>query len=122
MGSIYFITCLDTGRVKIGYTSGSPEKRLKALQTGSPTILRMLAMYPGTVVEERILHERFGDCRLHGEWFQPNDFMFQNMAFIAWTTAVDSHLKGRLVPEWARIFLLAMNEENQLPDHIRELL
>jgi hypothetical protein len=64
---IYFIS--DGDRVKIGYTARNPHRRLKQLQTGSSRRLYLLAAMPGTMADERALHERFASLRVSGEWF-----------------------------------------------------
>lgn len=71
VGTIYYIGDGD-GHVKIGYTGGRAEDRMRALQTGTPARLRLLATQPGTMQEERALHRRFGHARVRrdGEWFR----------------------------------------------------
>jgi hypothetical protein len=70
---IYAIACEETHRIKIGYTSGrSAYKRLKSMQTGSPTRLTIVAEYDeGTRKQENDLHNALSDLGmwLHGEWF-----------------------------------------------------
>jgi hypothetical protein len=68
---IYFISDLSgVGPVKIGYTSGSVEERRKALQTGSPMQLAIVAMAEGSEFAEKRLHDICEPERLHGEWFK----------------------------------------------------
>lgn len=69
-GFVYAIECSRTHAVKIGW-SASPESRLKALQTGAPFRLRLLAQFPGTLRDEHALRRRFKRHRLHGEWLAP---------------------------------------------------
>lgn len=59
----YFVQGDD--KVKIG-KSVDPVRRLPELQTGSPVLLKLLAV---TVTPEPILHARFAHSRAHGEWF-----------------------------------------------------
>ncbi len=66
--SVYFITCRQTGTVKIGH-SVEPLARLKEIQTGHPFGLKLEAVMPGNHEQERALHGRFADDRLKGEWF-----------------------------------------------------
>lgn len=67
---IYVIQADNGGPVKIGYTSGDDaERRCRDLQVGNPERLRIVATFPGTVRDERAIHERFSDARLVGEWF-----------------------------------------------------
>lgn len=69
-GSIYFIACLPMNAVKIGYTAAGAMNRLVAMQTGCPAPLKLYATVPGTMEEERRLHEAFQPLSIHGEWFR----------------------------------------------------
>ena len=69
---VYFIENVETGRIKIGFTTGSVNSRVSTLQTGSDCQLRLL----GSVVAsfdygttEAQLHRRLGKWRHRGEWF-----------------------------------------------------
>jgi len=68
--SIYIVQASGRDKVKIGFTEGSVEHRLKALQTGCPESLALLASFPGTKAEEVALHKRFSQFALVGEWFE----------------------------------------------------
>jgi hypothetical protein len=70
--SLYFIQAGADGPIKIG-VAGNVGARLKTLQTASPFPLRLLAVVPGDVEDERSLHRRFASDRLSGEWFRPSD-------------------------------------------------
>lgn len=68
-GYVYVVGRGEQGDpVKIGW-SGTPEGRVKQLQTGSPHVLRLLDTHPGPEELENFLHEEFAPSRLHGEWF-----------------------------------------------------
>jgi hypothetical protein len=69
-GYVYFIACEPMEAVKIGFTTKSPSSRLRALQTGSPSPLKMLGYVPGTQDEERKLHAAFSPLCIHLEWFR----------------------------------------------------
>lgn len=70
MGHIYFIKRVGCGRyVKIGYTT-SIQKRLHTLQTASPEPLEILGAAPGTMKQERHIHEVLGKHHERGEWFR----------------------------------------------------
>jgi hypothetical protein len=72
---IYFIQNEISKAIKIGF-SDSPIRRLVSLQTATPDPLVLLATTDGGFKEEQILHQRFEDFRLAGEWFShenPND-------------------------------------------------
>ena len=65
----YFIQDAETLRIKIG-VSDDPQARLKSLQCGSSTRLRLLGSIDGDLEAE--LHRRLSNSRLHGEWFEPS--------------------------------------------------
>lgn len=67
--SVYFITCRKTGMVKIG-CAYDPFQRLKTLQMGSPTKLKIEALLKGSTKRERQLHKLLAKHRAHGEWFR----------------------------------------------------
>lgn len=69
---VYFIRGTESGRIKIGTTTGWAKARLDALQIGSPEPLEWLCNLPGGRDAERALHAEFAAYRLHGEWFAPN--------------------------------------------------
>lgn len=67
---VYFVECTRTRRIKIG-SAINPPARLKGLQCGSPTELRIITAEPYAITGELELHRMFGKARLHGEWFRP---------------------------------------------------
>lgn len=69
-GVVYFIQAVESGRIKIGYSSNSGKRRLAEMSTGSPEQLEVLGEVPGDVAFERELHRRLRHSRLHGEWFE----------------------------------------------------
>lgn len=69
---VYFIRGEITGLIKIGFTTGDPQKRLRSLQCGSPDILKLIAVKPGEHLDEVKLHQRFATWRRFGEWFYPS--------------------------------------------------
>lgn len=70
IGWVYFIRSGETGLVKIGWTAGDAEKRLKDLQTGNGESLRLLMQTPGTQRDEKALHRRYAEYHVRGEWFR----------------------------------------------------
>lgn len=66
----YFVQSESGGPIKIGYTRQDPSQRLANLQTGSPTILKIVGLIEGNV--ESSLHVKFASDRIHGEWFNPS--------------------------------------------------
>ena len=80
-GCTYFIQAKSGGDIKIGYTSKSdPIQRLRGIQTGNPKKLQIVGILRGN--REAQLHAKFGDIRLEGEWFKPEqalvDFIEKN--------------------------------------------
>lgn len=67
-GVIYIAKCQDF--YKIGHTTGDAEHRLSGLQTGNPFRVELVGTIPGTVSQERNLHQRFAHKRERGEWFR----------------------------------------------------
>jgi hypothetical protein len=55
--------------VKIGFTSGCPQRRMNSFQAGSPVPLELLAYTDGTLALERAFHEVFAPLASHREWF-----------------------------------------------------
>lgn len=68
-GTVYVIEGAP-GLYKIGFTAGSVGKRLRQLQTGNPTALRIEMTLTGTARDEQRLHALFSDKRTVGEWFE----------------------------------------------------
>jgi hypothetical protein len=61
------------GPVKIGYTDGdrgAAHKRIAVLEPGCPWPLRLVCVMEGSLYDERQLHERFAEFRIHREWFR----------------------------------------------------
>lgn len=72
MGFVYFAVG-QVGSdlmVKIGYTSGDPHQRVRALQIGSPVNLDVFGWIRGSVALEQKFHRTFASLRVHGEWFE----------------------------------------------------
>lgn len=67
-GFVYFAKEVGKDVVKIGF-SKDPASRLKTLQTAHAGELKILHSFPGTISDERRIHEQFRDHRLSGEWF-----------------------------------------------------
>lgn len=105
---IYYIACTATQRIKIGYTRGEPEVRLKQLQTGSASDLRLMACHQGTADDERALHERFATHRIRGEWFEVCDPVLDHLSLIIWFSATEFAMTGEDPPLWIKAGLRAM--------------
>lgn len=70
-GFVYFVEAVDTGRIKIGWSKESPERRLRELSAACPFELRLLGAMVGCKVEEAHKHRLFECSRVPGkrEWF-----------------------------------------------------
>lgn len=105
---IYYIACTATERMKIGYTRGEPEVRLKQLQTGSAAALRLVACHQGSPTSEKELHERFATDRIRGEWFKMSDALLEHVSLIIWFSATEFAVSGEEPPLWIKAGLRAM--------------
>lgn len=69
---VYVVRSEDEKLLKIGQTR-TPAKRLKTLQATSPGKLTFVGGFEGgpagAAYHEAMLHARFRDERVHGEWF-----------------------------------------------------
>lgn len=73
--TVYIIRAESTGKVKIG-RSKNPDQRLACLQMASPDHLTIVRLIEGAGrFEETWLHQRFGQLRRHGEWFDFDEEM-----------------------------------------------
>jgi len=64
---IYFIQAGH--RVKIGLTD-KPEDRVRALMTGQPHDVRIIAMMDGGFAQEKALHKKFAKYHVRREWYK----------------------------------------------------
>jgi len=64
---VYFL--YSAGMVKIG-VSNDITVRKRSFSTAAPTPQDVVMALPGSYPLEREFHERFSDCRSHGEWFR----------------------------------------------------
>lgn len=70
MKHIYLIQSLENSYYKIG-TSIHPQKRLREIQTGNPSPVKLIDTYPSEFANkiERTLHRRYAHVKKEGEWF-----------------------------------------------------
>jgi T5orf172 domain len=73
-GHVYFIQAGAGGPIKIGFTRGSPAKRMHDLQCGCPWELRLLGSVPGKKLNEKWLQEKLSEFKMRREWFAPAVF------------------------------------------------
>ncbi len=79
---VYFVQAANDpeGLIKIGKCTDL-KKRLSALQTGSPVILKVLAVLRYEL-KDIPFHDKFASARQHGEWFRPTSDLMQFIASI----------------------------------------
>lgn len=96
-GYVYFCIELDRDRVKIGRAM-DPEKRVKAMQTGSSETLGLLGVIPSRnpAVMEARLHRRFARQRLTGEWFTLDDEIGEFVELYGYDMTVDGVPNARI--------------------------
>lgn len=84
---IYLLECIESDGSKfhkIGFTKNKPTKRVKQLQTGNSSTIKILFSYQSnySTTVEKTLHRRFDHLRYRGEWFELSDEIindFQNI-------------------------------------------
>ena len=70
MKYIYLIQSLEDGYYKVG-VSKHPKKRLKQLQTGNSSELKLIEIYESQYADkiEKTLQRRYSYLKKEGEWF-----------------------------------------------------
>lgn len=72
-GYIYVALEVDTDNIKIGHTTRENVMvRIKELQTGNSSEIKLLHTFPGSLRDEKNLHEALDVFRVSGEWFDVN--------------------------------------------------
>lgn len=66
--SLYIIQTNNCGMIKIG-RSKNPEIRLKQLQTGNHSKLKLIWVFEGLGHKEKYYHELLKQFKIKGEWF-----------------------------------------------------
>jgi|TARA_Y100000310_G_scaffold287065_1_gene311734 predicted RNA-binding Zn-ribbon protein involved in translation (DUF1610 family) len=72
-GLIYFIQNIETKSIKIGWAKQSPKGRMKKLQTGNESILKLIGLLPGDIGKEQQIQTKFYSTRKYREWFHYSD-------------------------------------------------
>lgn len=68
-GYVYAVQAHDTdAKVKIGF-SLNPRGRMSALSTSSPVRLILKYTFPGSMIEEKLIHKELSKYKFKGEWF-----------------------------------------------------
>lgn len=100
MSYVYFIACKETWRWKVGFTKSDPQKRLKALQTGCPSELALMAYIEAGIDKELLIHNLFESERIRGEWFEGSDHFIAFVGLISWEVASKAIKEVGEAPEW----------------------
>lgn len=69
-GTVYFLKTDDSESIKIGFTTNLP-LRLRHIQTGCPSEVRLLASVEAGRGTELFYHTKWMRHRQRGEWFEP---------------------------------------------------
>ena len=93
---IYFLLNRVRNAVKIGSAVDVP-RRLSQLQIGSPDPLELLGTSPGSLQEERELHQHFRCFHIRGEWFEAHPDLLAELPFVASPLATVSDHPSLLV-------------------------
>jgi hypothetical protein len=121
-GYVYYIACTATHRVKIGYTSGPVERRLKALQTGAPAPLDLIAYHEGSPAMEQAAHKLFAEQRVCGEWFEMSPELFYQIIYTIISTAKALCREGKPLPEWVKSGLAGLaDDDGEFPEYIKAI-
>lgn len=76
-GFVYLMKNNRNGSYKIGY-SRNPGVRESTLQSEEPDIT-LIRHWPGTKIDEAVLHAKFATQRIRGEWFKLSDDQIANL-------------------------------------------
>lgn len=78
--AVYFIKAIESNRIKIGFTLGDPQDRLKQLQTSTSDKLEVVATHKhGSRGLEKKLHRQFKHLHIKREWFRDEADLRQEM-------------------------------------------
>lgn len=75
---IYFIQNAVNKAIKIGF-SQDVDKRLVQLRCATPDELALIGVIPGSMSDEKALHQQFKRYRLSGEWFSPKENLLKEI-------------------------------------------
>lgn len=76
-GTIYFVQAKELKKIKIGFTTMPTSKRLKTLQGCSPDEIVLLCEMKGSLLDEKMFHEKFAYCNSHFEWYHPDSKLLE---------------------------------------------
>lgn len=91
MNQVYIIQKLTDSTFKIG-VSKNPKQRLKAVQTGNDSPLKLLATHPSEYAYkiEKTLQRQFSYCKKNGEWF--NISLVEALGFVEMCQKIEENI------------------------------
>lgn len=91
MKYIYLIQSLENSHYKIGI-SKNPQRRIKELQTGNSSELRLVEVYQSEYAEkiESALHRRYSHIHKEGEWFDMS--ITNEVSFVAECQKIEENI------------------------------
>lgn len=74
-GFVYAIRS-ESGAIKVGFSTKTPEVRVRQMQTGTAEALELVGFVPGTHDDEQACHKVLKDFGYHirGEWFEDGEW------------------------------------------------
>ncbi len=92
MKHVYLIQSLENSYYKIG-VSVHPEKRVRELQTGNSSPLRLIETYQSEFANkiEKTLQRRYSHLKKEGEWFEMS--ISNEVSFLQECRVIDESLK-----------------------------
>ena len=98
-GFIYFVQEQELLRIKIGFTSGSPLRRVHKLRNASSQRLEIIGIEVGSIDYEKKLHRRFSHMRERNEWFRPERELIEYVNDLLYGTEFEKALWAMVTAE-----------------------
>lgn len=96
-GFIYFIQEVERRNIKIGFTSGSPLRRLHALRNASSDMLEIVGIEVALSKDrEAHLHRRFALLHVRNEWFRPETELIEYITSLRYGTDLENALQASI--------------------------
>lgn len=95
---VYAIQCLDTGRVKIGF-SKHPEKRMVQIAQSGPTRLVLAGVTGGGKDVESDLHRRLCDSRVSLDGMRSREWFYPTRQVVEWVDSIGGKIVSGHVPQ-----------------------
>lgn len=99
-GHLYFMVA-ENGPIKIGRSS-RPDDRLKEVQFGNPWRVTLARIENGNGIAEIDWHKEFAEYAMKGEWFAPNERLYNYLA-LPWDSSLDTNVDCIELPKKPKI-------------------